>query len=136
MRLLDEFGISLLDEFGNLLFDEFGAGAIVFNGPIPTLTGNVSAGFSVNLSSYFSASLLPVAYTLVAGTLPGWASLNSSTGIVSGLPNAIALTSGLSVRGTDSGANVANSNSFAINISAAIVSTGPDRIGVPVGIGV
>lgn len=110
-------------EAGAVLFirlREDGAGPtpISFTGTIPTLTGAQGSAFSQNLSTYFSGSLTPFSYALQAGTLPPGLSLNASTGVISGTPTAGGTYPGLVVRGTDTGANTADSNAFTISLSS------------------
>lgn len=94
-----------------------GSTPVSFSGTVSTLNGVNGVAFSESVTSFFSGTLTPFTYTLFSGTLPGWATL-SSGGTISGTPNAVATTSGLVVRATDTGANTANTNSFSINITA------------------
>ena len=61
--------------------------------------GTVSLSYTQNLTA--SGGTLPVTWSLFAGTLPAGLSLNSSTGVISGLPTADG-TSNFTVRVTDS----------------------------------
>jgi hypothetical protein len=94
------------------------SGPISFTGTVPTLNGTVGVPFSEDLSSYFSGTETPFAYSLQAGTLPDGLSLNSSTGVISGTPTTAGDATGIVIRGTDDGADTADSNSFTISIAA------------------
>lgn len=67
-------------------------------------------------------------WTLASGTLPGWATLDSGTGRISGTPNALGTASGLRLRVTDGAGTNAQTNSFELTVkrpdlSASIPST-------------
>lgn len=92
---------------------------VSFTGTVPTLTGTQNSAITpVDLSTYFSGSLTPFTYSLQAGTLPTGVTLNTSTGIISGTPT-VSFSGNITVRATDTGANTADTNSFAVNIAAA-----------------
>jgi len=93
---------------------------VAFSGTVPTLDGTEDSAFSEDLSSYFSGTETPFAYSLQSGTLPAGLSLNTSTGVISGTPTTAGTATGLVVRATDDSANTADSNSFSIDIAAAV----------------
>ena len=96
-----------------------GSTPIAFAGTIPTLNGTEGSAFSEDVSSYFSGSETPFAYTVQSGTLPTGLSLSSSTGVISGTPTTAGTSSGIVIRGTDATPYTADSNSFSIVIAAA-----------------
>lgn len=105
-----------------------GSAPIAFTGTVPTQNGVVGTAFSVNLSTYFSGNLTPFTYSLFAGTLPAGLTLNASTGVISGTPTAGGTATGIVVRGTDTGPNVANTNAFNIVIATVpVINTNPLR---------
>lgn len=92
---------------------------VSFTGTIPAITGTQNTAITpVNASTYFSGGLTPFTYSLFSGTLPTGVTLNTSTGIISGTPT-VSFSGNIVVRATDTGSNVANSNSIAVNIAAA-----------------
>lgn len=94
---------------------------VSFTGTIPAISGTQNTAITpVNTSTYFSGSLTPFTYSLFSGTLPTGVTLNSSTGVISGTPT-VSFTGNIVVRATDTGSNVVNSNSIAVNIAAATV---------------
>lgn len=96
---------------------------VAFSGTVPdqSLTEDVAAG-SLDLSTYFSGTETPFTYTLQSGTLPAGLSLNTSTGVVSGTPTAVE-TQNIVVRATDQDSNTADTNSFEIDVAAAVSVT-------------
>lgn len=96
---------------------------IAFSGTIPTLNGTEGSAFSQNLSSYFSGTETPFAYTVQSGTLPAGLTLNSSTGVISGTPTTAGTSSGIVIRGTDATPDTADSNSFSIVIATPPAGT-------------
>ena len=100
-----------------------GSTPIAFTGTIPTLEGTVGAAFSEDLSSYFSGTETPFAYTVQSGTLPAGLTLNSSTGVISGTPTTPGTATGIVIRGTDATPDTDDSNSFSIDISPAAATS-------------
>ncbi|SCX94034.1 hypothetical protein SAMN05216420_101394 [Nitrosospira sp. Nl5] len=98
-----------------------GSTTIAFSGTIATQNGNVDSVFSLDVSSYFSGSETPFSYSLQAGTLPAGLSLSGS--VISGTPTGVETQAGIVIRGTDTATSTADSNTFSIDIAAAIVST-------------
>lgn len=92
---------------------------VIFNGTVPgqSHTQNI-AGFSLDLSTYFSGLRTPFSYAVQAGTLPTGLSLNTSTGVISGTPTVVQTQSGIVIRATDSQSSTADTNSFQIQINA------------------
>jgi hypothetical protein len=94
---------------------------VSFSGTVGAQSGTVGSAFAwsgSSLSSFFSGSLAPFAYSVVSGSLPPGLSINSSTGVVSGTPTASGNYSA-TFRATDTGSNTANSNSVSFSIAAA-----------------
>lgn len=92
---------------------------VAFAGSVTNQTGTEGAAFSLNLSTYFSGSETPFAYSVQAGTLPAGLSLNSSTGVISGTPTTAGVSSGIVIRATDATPDTADSNAFSITIDEA-----------------
>lgn len=95
-----------------------GGPAVSFVGTVPNDTGTQSVAYSLNLSGYFVGTDRPFTYTLQAGTLPAGTTLGSTTGIISGTPSAITNYTGIVIRATDNSGDTADTNAFAINITA------------------
>jgi len=99
---------------------EFTAGA---TGTAPTITiaslaaGTVGVAYSQTLTATGDT---PITWSVVVGSLPAWASLNTSTGAITGTPNAAATTS-FTVRAT----NAAGQNDKALSITIAAAPVAP-----------
>lgn len=102
---------------------------VAFAGSVTNQTGTEGAAFSLNLSTYFSGSETPFAYSVQAGTLPAGLSLNSSTGVISGTPTTAGVSSGIVIRATDATPDTADTNSFSITINAAGDASPPTLTG-------
>jgi len=98
---------------------------VSFTGNILTLNATVGVPFSVNLSANWAGNRTPFTYAMSSGTLPLWASLDAATAVLSGTPDAVALTSGLAVTATDLDAVPAPSNAFSIDVVAPADTTPP-----------
>ncbi len=97
--------------------------------------GTVGTAYSTTLAATGGTS--PYTWSLTGGTLPSWASLNATTGAITGTPNAVATTSGLVFTATDSTSpthNTAASGSLSIVILNPGVSTPPTVPGAPTGL--
>lgn len=92
---------------------------VAFSGSVSNQTGTEGTAFSLNLSTYFSGSETPFAYSVQAGTLPAGLSLNSSTGVISGTPTTAGVSSGIVIRAADATPDTADTNSFSITIDEA-----------------
>lgn len=92
---------------------------VTFSGSVANQTGAEGTAFSLNLSTYFSGTETPFAYSVQAGTLPAGLSLNSSTGVISGTPTTAGVSSGIVIRATDATPDTADTNSFSITIDEA-----------------
>ena len=99
-------------------------GALVTVSTALSITTPTGSGIS---SSYLSTYSLTISasggsgtktFALTSGTLPAWASLSSS-GVITGTPNAVAVTSGLLVTVTDANSAMAATSSFSITIGKA-----------------
>lgn len=109
-------------------FAVVGSTPVSFSGSVANQTGTEGTAFSLDLSTYFSGSETPFAYSVQAGTLPAGLSLNSSTGVISGTPTTAGVSSGIVIRATDATPDTADTNGFSITINAANTSpsfTGP-----------
>jgi hypothetical protein len=78
----------------------------------------------------------PVAWRIAAGTLPGWASLDARTGVVSGTPTAIGTVPGLRLGATDATGATAVSDPFSLAVGSGIAAASSQpayasRVGVP-----
>lgn len=99
---------------------EAGAGGstpVAFTGTVPTINAVVGTSGSVDLASYFSGTLTPFTYTTHAGTLPTGFSRSGSV-ISWTTSTTVGTTTGIQVRATDTGTNVATTNSFSISVTA------------------
>jgi hypothetical protein len=95
-----------------------GSTPVAFTGTVPAINATVGTAGSVDLASYFSGSLTPFTYSTFAGTLPTGFSRSGSviswtTGTTAGT------TTGIQIRATDTGTNVATTNAFSIVVAAA-----------------
>lgn len=106
-----------------------GPEAVAFSGSVANQTGTEGAAFSLDLSTYFSGTETPFAYSVQAGTLPAGLSLNSSTGVISGTPTAAGVSSGIVIRATDATPDTADTNAFSITINAEGDVTPPTLTG-------
>jgi hypothetical protein len=102
---------------------------IAFTGTIPDIDGFVGIAITpVDTAIFFSGTEGPFTY-IKQGTWPSWADLDLNTGVISGIPDADATTSGLIVRGTDTTPDVADSNTFdsiiAVVVDATVDAGGP-----------
>jgi hypothetical protein len=82
--------------------------------------GTVSSAYSATLVA--TGGTTPYTWALTSGTLPSWATLNGTTGAITGTPTAAATTSGLEFTATDSSTpthETATSVSLSIVISLA-----------------
>lgn len=100
----------------------------------PALSGTVTRPFAATPS--VANAIGATTWTLDAGTLPSWASLNESTGHISGTPNDDGVHSGLRLRVVDSTGVSAVTGTFSITVDRGfLVSMTPSaftgRVGVP-----
>ena len=94
-----------------------GSTPVSFGGTVPAQTGTIGIAFSLALASYFSGGLTPFVYSVFSGSLPTGLTLNTSTGAITGTPSAAGSFTAV-IRATDTGSNVANTNSVGFTISA------------------
>jgi hypothetical protein len=94
-----------------------GAAPVAFTGTVPTQNATVGVSFSVDLASYFSGALTPFTWSTFAGTLP--AGLTRTDSVISGVPTVAGTSTGIQIRATDTGSNVATTNAFSIVVAAA-----------------
>lgn len=108
-------------EFGGLPFggggEPGGTVPVFFSGTVPTQNAAVGTPFGVDLASYFSGTLTPFTYNTEVGTLP--AGLTRTGSVISGTPTIAGISSGITIRATDTGSNVADTNSFGFVVAAA-----------------
>ena len=101
-------------------------GAPTFNAPTTGLSGVYNSSYSLQLTatgaSTGSGNVAISSYTLTSGTLPAGLNLNSSTGLISGTPNATG-SSAVTVRVTDANSQTADA-SFTIAITRSTQSIG------------
>ena len=74
---------------------------VPFNAPAPTVRGAQGT----------------LAWSLAAGTLPSWATLDTSTGRIIGTPNSLAETAGLRLRVTDENGTNAQTTTFKLTVN-------------------
>ena len=91
------------------------ASVTVTTASLPAAT--VSTAYSATLTA--SGGAAPYTWSIASGALPSWASLNVTTGVISGTPTA-AGTSSFTVRVTDSASNSATQ---ALSITASAAAT-------------
>lgn len=111
------------------LVESGAATPVTFSGSVANQTGTEGAAFSLDLSTFFTGTETPFAYSVQTGALPAGLSLNSSTGVISGTPTIAGVSSGIVIRATDATPDTADTNSFSITINAANTSpsfTGPN----------
>ncbi len=82
--------------------------------PAPAVVGQ-----AYSLSPKVGNAVSPLRFTVAEGTLPGWASLDGSSGVISGTPNAAGVTDGLVVRLADVRGLVARSVPFSLAVTNA-----------------
>ena len=119
-------GLSLkaVDEKGNSATTR--GFSIAIAPPPPMTLASMSSAFEAEINSALTISApavangtAPYAWSIASGTLPSWASLDASTGRISGTPTALGSVSGLSLRAVDSTGNSATSSTFSISVSPA-----------------
>jgi hypothetical protein len=71
-----------------------------------------------DVSPSYEGDWTPFVYTLTGTAWPAWASIDPNTGIITGTPDTVELTTGHTVTATDTDANTAVSNTFDINVVA------------------
>lgn len=94
---------------------------IAFSGTIANQNGNQGSAFSLDTTTFFTGTETPFTYSVQSGTLP--AGLSLSSGVITGTPTTVETQTGIVIRGTDTGPNTADSNSFSIDIAATAVVT-------------
>lgn len=84
-------------------------------------THEFGAGSYVSVNPFVENAIGEVSWALTSGTLPGWATLDTSNGSISGTPDTFATTSGLVLTATDAGDGATASTSpFSITISSGL----------------
>lgn len=97
---------------------------VAFTGTIPNQSATVGVPFSLDVASYFTGTLTPFTYALATGNLTG-TGLSRTGSVISGTPTSASTISGLSISATDTGSNVATSNTFSIVVAAGGDTTPP-----------
>ena len=103
-----------------------------------TYRGTVGSAFTTTAPSLVGTTGA-VSWSLSSGSLPSWASLNASTGRITGTPDAAGTIVGLSLRGTHSATGLtATSGTFSIEVTLPklVVSGGPGHVRERIGIDV
>lgn len=118
------------------------------------ITINVSAGLTIGGSSggqsnghvgtpfstpqpELDGATGPVTWTVDSGTLPGWATLNPATGVISGTPSGTGSIGGIVLRATDSGSGQSVvTNPISIQVLAVMTAAGlgtsyTTNVGIP-----
>ncbi|GEP45558.1 putative Ig domain-containing protein [Brevifollis gellanilyticus] len=88
--------------------------------PSSLANGSVGAAYSQTLST--SGGTSPYVYGVASGSLPGWATLNTSTGLISGTPNS-ASSSTFTLRSTDANGCIATRSYTITPVCPAITIT-------------
>lgn len=106
---------------------------IVINPPLNITTTVLSSGTVSTLYSQpilFSGGTAPVFWSLKSGTLPAGLALDNVTGIISGVPTARAVTSGLVFTATDASGSQVDTPSLSISINSVpiYISTVPATV--------
>jgi hypothetical protein len=83
--------------------------------------GEVGIPYSATLQAV--GGTLPYTWSLAAGTLPSWATLDAATGTVSGTPDAAGTAAGLQFRATDAVAATANSAAMNLVVRSPLLIT-------------
>ena len=110
------FTVEVTDHLGSTATQPL---SIIVTNTLTITTGSLVSGVEfVPYSQTVTAAggQTPYTWTISSGSLPGWATLNSSTGVISGTPNAIATTS-FTVKVTDALSSTAT-QAFSITIFA------------------
>ena len=85
--------------------------------------GTVGVAYSATLAA--TGGTPTYTWALTGGTLPSWATLNSSTGAITGTPGAAGTTSGLVFKVTDSSSPAETATSVSLSITISPASAGP-----------
>lgn len=101
-----------------------GGTPVAFTGTIPNQSATVGVPFSLDVASYYTGTLTPFTYALATGDLTG-TGLSRAGSVISGTPTSASTISGLSISATDTGSNVATSNTFNIVVAAGGDTTPP-----------
>ena len=94
-------------------------------GSVTTVTGTINQPIN-NVSTFSSVQygISPYTYSISSGTLPTGVTLDSNTGIISGIPTATQSSSSVTVSVTDSlGVTASTTSTVAFTVGSAIVAT-------------
>ena len=106
-------------------------GAPAYSPPLTILTTvlpNGTIGIAYNGQLTATGGFTPYTWSISSGSLPGWASLNTSTGAITGTPSGAPATTSFTVEVTD---NNGNFTTQALSITTANVALIPP-MGIPV----
>jgi hypothetical protein len=90
--------------------------------------GNVGSSYATTVAA--TGGTTPYTWALTSGTLPSWATLNSTTGAITGLPTAAGTTSGLEFTATDS-TTPTHETATSVSLSIVISLAGSSGGGTP-----
>lgn len=117
-HVLTRFGTGYGTDGADPLPFQTGSTPISFTGSVANQNVTQSVPVNISLDPYFIGSLTPFAYSLQAGSLPTGLSISGNA--IVGTPAMTETQSGLVIRGTDTGTNTADSNSFNITVNPPI----------------
>ncbi len=117
-HVLTRFGTGYGADGADPLPFQTGSTPISFTGSVANQNVTKSVPVNIPLDPYFIGSLTPFAYSLQAGSLPTGLSISGNA--IVGTPAMTETQSGLVIRGTDTGTNTADSNSFNITVNPPI----------------
>ncbi|MES2599017.1 MAG: putative Ig domain-containing protein [Verrucomicrobiota bacterium] len=92
----------------------------------PTSLPNGTVGLAYTQTVSTSGGTSPYVYTVSSGSLPGWATLNASAGVISGTPNS-ASSSAFTLRSTDANGCIAT-RSYTITPACPAISITPTSL--------
>jgi hypothetical protein len=82
-----------------------------------TTLPNATVNTAYNTTLQTTGGTTPVTWAVTVGSLPGWASLNPNTGVISGTPTTTAAAVNFTVQATDSGTPAAQVKTQALSIT-------------------
>lgn len=91
---------------------------VTFTGTVPAQNLTTGDALSLGASTYFSGTETPFTYSSTGAALPAWATLNTTTGVISGTSE-LGTTSGVIITATDTATNTAVTNAFDIVVTDA-----------------
>ena len=100
---------------------------VVTLNPTSLAAATVGAAYSQTISG--SGGTAPYTFSLSSGSLPTWASLNSSTGVISGTPNS-ATTANFIIRATDAN-GCSGTRAYSLTPVCPVITIAPASLPVP-----